>query len=101
MSDRVIATGSFLGTGAALSITKLGFRPRSVTLRNAASSGLCSLYWNKEMPDASGFKEVNHDTAQKSFITSNGITPLANGFTLGADADLNAAGELVYFEACD
>jgi hypothetical protein len=101
MSDRVTATGSFLGTGAALSVTKLGFRPRSVRLFNVAAGGLCSLYWNKEMPDASGFKEVNHDTAQRSFITSNGITPLANGFQLGADADLNAAGELVYFEVRD
>lgn len=101
MSDRVTATGSFLGTGSALSITKLGFRPRVVRLKNVAAGGLCSLEWWKDMPDGSGWKEVNHDTAQRSFLTSNGITPLSNGFQLGADADLNVAGELVYFEAVD
>jgi len=101
MSDRIVATGSFLGTGSALNITKLGFRPRVVKLMNVASGGLCTFYWNKEMPDASAWKEANHDTAQRSFITSNGITPLANGFTVGADADMNVSGEQVYYEAHD
>lgn len=101
MSDRVTHVGSFLGTGALLSITKLGFRPRVVKLFNVASGGLCTLYWNKEMPDASGFKEIPHASAQNAFITSNGITPLANGFSLGADTDVNVAGEQVYYEAHD
>jgi len=101
MSDRILATGSVLGTGSALNVTTCGFRPRKVKLWNVASGGLCTFEWNKEMPDASAFKEQNHASAQRSFITSNGITPLANGFTIGADTDMNVAGERVYFEAHD
>ena len=85
------------GTGALLPITTLGFRPRAVKLFN--KDGLCTLYWNKDMPDASGYKTITAGT--ESFLTSNGIIPLANGFSLGADADLNVSGETVYFEAID
>lgn len=94
-------TGSIVGTGSAINCRKLGFRPKKVKLFNAASGGLCSLEWNSAMPDASGFKVKPHDTAQTAFITSGGVTPLASGFTLGADADMNAAGEVVYIEAMD
>jgi hypothetical protein len=66
-----------------------------------ASGGLCTLEWNTAMPNASGFKTLPHDTAQFAFLTSNGITPLANGFTIGADTDLNVSGELIYLEAID
>jgi len=97
MSDRVTHTGSFYGTGASLNVTKLGFRPRAVTLLN--KDGLCRLEWTKDMADASGVKTVTDGTI--SFITSNGITPLANGFTLGADTDVNVADELVHYVAVD
>lgn len=97
MSDRVTYVGSFEGTGAALDITKVGFRPRVVKVFN--KDGLCTLYWNKAMPDASGYKTITAGT--ESFITSNGITPLAGGFRLGADTDLNVSGEVCYFEAVD
>lgn len=93
--------GSVLGTGSALNVTVVGFRARKVKIMNVASGGLCTLEWQESMADASGFKELNHDTAQRSFITSNGITPLANGFTIGADTDLNVSGELIHFEAVD
>lgn len=101
MSDRILKVGSFVGTGAALDITVLGFRPRKVKVWNVASGGLCTLEWNAAMPDASGFKSAPHDTAQFSFLTSLGITPLANGFTFGADTDLNVSGETCYYEAHD
>jgi hypothetical protein len=35
------------------------------------------------------------------FLSANGITPLASGFTLGADADINVSGEQLYYEAWD
>lgn len=101
MADRVTWVGSVKGTGSAMDIKKLGFRPRIVKVFNAASGGLCSLEWNAAMPDASGFKSMPHDTAQHAFLTTNGITPLAGGFTLGADGDINVSGEVVYIEACD
>lgn len=94
-------TGSLIGTGADLNCTKLGFRPKKVKVFNVAAGGLCTLEWNDEMPDDSGFKCAPHDTAQFSFVTSNGITPLCNGFSLGADTDVNVSGERVYIEAMD
>lgn len=91
--------GSYVGTGSAFNITTLGFRPRSVKLWNL--TGLTTAVWFAGMPDASAFKQVNHDTAQNVYVTSNGITPLSNGFTVGTDADINTDAETVYFEASD
>jgi hypothetical protein len=84
-----------------MDVKKLGFRPRTVRVYNVASGGLCILDWNAAMPDASGFKQIPHATAQNVWLTANGITPLANGFTLGADTDVNVSGEKLYIEAQD
>jgi hypothetical protein len=92
-----VVRGSFLGTGAAINIRSVGFRPRSVHIWNL--SGLATGVWLEGMADASAFKEVTAGT--KSLVTSDGITPLSDGFTLGADTDLNVSGELVRFEAIE
>lgn len=97
MSDRVTFVGSFKGTGASLNIITLGFRPRVLKLMNV--DGLCELKWQQGMADASGVKTVTDGTI--SHITTLGITPLSNGFTLGADTDVNVSGEEVHFEAHD
>ena len=86
--------GGFIGTGSALNITTVGFRPRSVQLRNASTR--LELYWQEGMADASAFKKVAAGTS--TVITTAGITPLANGFTVGTDA-VNSTGELVHYEA--
>ena len=87
--------GSFVGTGANIDILVPGFRPAEVSLFNAGG-GLSSASWQKEMPDGSMQKEITAGTT--SFVTGgNGITPLANGFRLGADANLNIAGQTVYY----
>lgn len=92
-------SGSFTGTGAAIDIKKVGFRPRNIRVFNVAAGGLCSGEWIEGMADASMFKIVSSDGTNptNSVPTSNGITPLADGFTLGADTDLNVAGEMVRF----
>lgn len=89
--------GAFDGTGAQKDVRTVGFRPSKVKLLN--SEGLCTLEWFAPMPDASGYKTITAGT--ESFITSLGITPLSDGFRLGADTDLNVAGELVYYEAVE
>jgi hypothetical protein len=87
--------GSFIGTGAQLDIKFPGFRPAEVTLENVGA-GLSTAHWHSEMPDGSMTKEITAGTM--SFVTGgNGVTPLSNGFRLGADANLNIAGQLVYF----
>jgi hypothetical protein len=89
-----IMHGSFYGTGAQLDITKVGYRPSRVKLINEASDD--TLEWHEGMGDGRGFKRLKAGAA--AMIGANGIAPLANGFRLGADADLNVAGELVRYE---
>lgn len=88
--------GSVTGTGSALSVKTIGFRPRRVELIN--TDGLAVGVWFDSMADGSMLKEITAGT--KSFVTGgNGITPLANGFTLGADADMNVSGEVIHYVA--
>lgn len=96
---RLSARGSFVGTGAQLDVLTPGFRPKRVRLLNV--TGVCIGEWQDSMADAAMFKTVDSGsgTTDISFATTNGITPLANGFRLGADADLNVAAEVVHWEA--
>jgi len=92
-----IEQGAFHGTGAALNMDKVGFRPKLVRVVNVASGGLCRIEWFRGMADGAGVKtSVDGDI---SVLTTLGITPRANGFTLGADTDLNVSGELCRYEA--
>lgn len=89
--------GAFTGTGASLNIDKVGFRPKLVRIVNVASGGKVRIEWIRGMADAAGVKTAVDGTI--SVLTSLGITPRANGFTFGADTDLNVSGELCYYEA--
>lgn len=100
-----LQTGKVLGTGAAIEVA-LPFTPRAVKLFN--KDGLVSLEWAYPMPNDSGWKMVQGAPPVHSFITSDGITPLyeteldsgnTRGFQIGADADVNATDEEIYFEA--
>lgn len=88
-------TGSFTSDGNARSIRTLGFRPRKVEVYNVTSGD--SMLWIDTMADAAARKQLAAGTA--SFLTANGITPLSDGFTLGADADVNANGEVLHYVA--
>lgn len=92
-----VVTGSYVGTGSALNVRTVGFRPRVVEFLNPTGLTVCK--WMNQMPDASVMKVFNHDTVQVAYATSNGITPLSDGFTVGTDADLNTADETVHFVA--
>jgi hypothetical protein len=89
--------GAFRGTGALLNQRKVGFRPNYVHLINVSSSD--ELTWIEGMADAAGYKRVAAGTG--SVITTGGITPLADGFSLGTDADMNVSGETVRFHCTD
>ena len=86
--------GSFTGTGAELDVRTVGFRPRRVELFN--EDGLAKLEWTESMADAAGVKQV---TAGTMSVATAGVTPLADGFKLGADGDMNVSGEKVHFVA--
>lgn len=89
--------GTSVGTGADMNIRTAGFRPQMVEVYNVASGGLCHAKWTKTMADDSAFKTITAGTI--TFITTNGITPLSNGFSLGADTDLNVSGETFHWVA--
>lgn len=89
------AYGGALGTGSDLDLRTVGWRPRSVAVKNAASGD--ELYWQEGMADASAFKRLA--AGAQTLITTGGVTPLSDGFRLGDDSDMNVAGELVHFTA--
>jgi hypothetical protein len=87
------------GTGAAIDV-KCGFVPAKVEIYNITSTTKETLEWVRGMPAASGIKTVA-GTVARTFITSNGISPLnatdgstgEQGFRIGADADINVSAE--------
>jgi len=93
------AVGSVYGTGADMNIRTVGFRPRFVQVFNVG--GNAQGMWSVDMADDSMQKAVDSGAGATdiSLVTSNGITPLSNGFALGADTDVNVSGELVHWVA--
>ena len=85
-----VAVGRYIDTGtvAAFTITT-GFKPRYVKIINNTSGD--QIEWFEGMTDAYGFKRVAAGTAAQT--TSLGITPLAYGFTMGLDLDINVTSE--------
>jgi len=90
-------TGKLIGTGADLEVRTVTFRPAKVELYN--EDGVCHAVWTKTMADDAMMKTVTAGTV--SVVTSNGITPLSDGFALGADTDLNVSGEAVHWVASE
>lgn len=97
---RNIAVGTVEGTGAAINVS-VGFTPAHVMILN--EDGLARLEWHTTMTDGHGIKTVTAGTISK--ITSLGITPyagttaLSEGFTIGADTDINVDGETLHYFA--
>lgn len=94
-----VQTGTVTGTGAAINVPT-GFKPSRVELHNV--TGLASLVWTKTMAAASGVKTITAGTM--SFITSNGVSHFtgtaggdAEGFTIGADTDVNVSAEVIHY----
>lgn len=70
------------GTGAQLDVKGFGFRPNHVVIVNLTS--LIRLEWHSGLPDASGIKQVQNGDG--TYVTSAGITPLADGVRIGTDS---------------
>lgn len=98
--SQTVVTGSFVGTGAQLTIKTLNSKVKSLQLYNVTSGDSAS--YGSSMADGSMVKRLAAGTA--SFVTGgNGVTPYSGadgaGFTLGADADMNVAAEVVHYVA--
>lgn len=107
------ATGSVEGTGSAINV-ELGFVPEYVKVFNYDDAGslFSTLEWWNGMTNGHALKTSsvadNGATGNKSSekITSNGISAYAGaeaanskGFTIGADSDVNASGETIFYVA--
>lgn len=88
--------GAVIGTGADLDVRTVGYKPRRVRLIN--EDGLCIGEWNDTMTEGRGFKQVTAGT-MSAFAAGEGITPLSDGFRIGADTDMNVSGEKIHWEA--
>lgn len=88
-------TGSFAGTGATLSVN-VGFKPGVVILYNITDTGM--MIWTADMPDAYSHRTTGSDGIE-TYTTSLGITAVADGFTLGADTEMNAGTDTIHYIA--
>lgn len=90
------ALGRYIDTGVAAAFNiSCGFKPRFVQVLNVASGD--KMEWFEGMADASALKTVAAGT--RTLILTLGITPLANGFTVGLDTDVNVSSEQTNWEA--
>jgi hypothetical protein len=96
-------TGTVTGTGSAINV-QLGWKPDWVRAINYGDTAPTIMEWTSAMTDGHGIKTVTAGTTTK--LSSNGITPYEGteggdspGFTIGADADLNASGEAIVYIA--
>lgn len=90
-------SGSFTGTGSSLQVKTVGFKPKQIKIFN--KDGLAMAEWFQPMDEDTMWKQVTAGTL--SHVSSAGLTPLADGFQLGADADLNVSGEVAYYYCQD
>ncbi len=80
------------GTGTAL-VFNCGFKPKYVKVMNVGA-GLSTMEHTDTMNAGEGMKRVTAGDA--SFVTGNGITLTDYGFILGADANVNIAGQTIH-----
>lgn len=99
MAHGYMAQGSYVGTGSALEISgeKVGFRPSMVVVwRKTTRQDVAE--WHSDMDNATVFKTAG-DTGIRSLLSSQGLTPVATGFSVGTDVCLNNSGDTYHFVA--
>lgn len=98
MGSSNYVTGSYVGTGTAFDIKneKLGFKPSKITVfRKDTRQDQCE--WIEGMADASLFLDKGDDGV-RSLVSSNGLTPLDDGFTVGTHVGINNSGDTYFYE---
>lgn len=88
---RNVAVGRYISDAAAAAFNiTCGFKPRYIKVINETSLDMYE--WYEGMADASAVK-TTAATSARSLIVTLGITPLAGGFTIGLDLDVNVISE--------
>ena len=90
-----VKQGKVFGKGAKFKVV-LGFEPKVVELFNAAAGGLTSAFKTKLMDGEYAKKTVPAGTVT---YANNMVEIVSDGFYVGADADLNASGEEIFYAA--
>lgn len=85
-------TGSFIGNGATKLIETIGFEPKSVSFVNLTTGARGE--WLDSMDAAT---VVTSDSGTDAVDAANGLTPTLEGFSLGANAVVNASGEEIHY----
>lgn len=95
MSSTMHITGVVIGTGALLEVKgdKCGFKPSSVRIVNVTDGSVH--VWQDTMPDGYVWEDKG---GTQNYRTSGGIIPLADGFSIGTQANLNTALDVLHFE---
>lgn len=86
-----LMTGTYIGTGSALTIETPGFEPKVVILVNMDDPAI-SVHTDKMADD-----ELLVGTDTFAEVTSGGVTLTSTGFTVGTDSANNAASEQVHY----
>ena len=97
-------TGTEEGTGSAINVS-MGYIPDYVKVFDEDGADHVVMEWVRSMGDGKGFKWVESTGTSHDFVSTNGISAyagtdsVAEGFTIGADSDLNAADETLHWIA--
>lgn len=92
-----IVTGKYTGTGALITLNTVGFRPQRVELMVSAGTKVgAKASYQDTLADGSMVKTTAAGVGSLSVV---GVTPLAGGFSMGTDVDLNNAGDTVHYTA--
>lgn len=95
--SRQVYRGSVKGTGSAINVDVVGFKPGKVTCHNTDGD---EMHWQDTLPDAYGWLRID-SSGVGSLEVTNGITPRAGGFTIGANANINQSGKYIHYEAME
>lgn len=100
--NKDIVTGKItLADPAAVANISVGFKPSKVLINHVTN--VSDYEWNKNMAD--GKANLRVTAGDKTLVAANAISPYAGdathapGFTIGTDATLNGAGDVLYFTA--
>lgn len=90
-----VVAGTVEGTGSAIAITSVGFKPVAVIVWNQDDPVLG--FWLYTMTD--DHLALLMDTPALTHETSGGITPGERGFSIGTNSDLNVSAQTLHWLA--
>jgi actin-like ATPase involved in cell morphogenesis len=91
-------TAKLAGTGALISIN-CGFQPVYVRLINETQAAVAEHVAGMAADRAVAVDDSGAGASDVEVKSSNGITLTPQGFTIGTDADLNTASDVIYVVA--